>query len=69
MRNAQKVPLCNLRTTQALISLRIAQADLGLRCPLIESVDIVVYVDEQKMPRLDCTDAHTDLDLCCPQIT
>ena len=34
---------------------------LGLRCPLSESVDTVVYVDEQKMPRLDCTDAHADL--------
>ena len=39
-----------------------AQADLGLRCPLTESVDIVVYVNKQKLPRLDCTDAHTDLD-------
>ena len=49
MRNAQKGPLCNLRTTQA---------DQGLRCPLTESVDTVVYADEQKMPRLDRTDAH-----------
>ena len=60
MRNAQKGPLCNLQTMQA-------QADLGLRCPLTESVDTVVYVDEQKMPRLDCKDAHADLDLHCPQ--
>ena len=40
----------------------------GLRCPLTESVDTVVYVDEQKMLRLDCIDAHADLDLLCPQI-
>ena len=45
-----------------------AQADLGLRCPLTESGDSVVYVDEQKMPRLDCTDAHADLDLCFPKM-
>ena len=30
-----------------------AQADLGLCCPLTESADAVVHVDEQKMPRLD----------------
>ena len=34
---------------------------------LTESVDTVVYVDGQKMPRLDSTDAHADLDLSCPQ--
>ena len=38
-------------------------ADVGLHCPLMESVDIIVYVDKQKMPRLDCRDVHTDLDL------
>ena len=32
-------------------------------------MDAVVYVNKQKMPRLDCTDAHADLDLCCPQIS
>ena len=46
------------------MSLRL---DLGLRCPLIESVDTEVYVDERKMPILDCTDAHADLGLCCQQ--
>ena len=51
--NTRKGPLCNLRTTQALISL------YGLCCPLTESVDIVVYVAKQKMSRLDSTDAHT----------
>ena len=34
-------------------------------CPRTESVDTVVYVDEQKMSRVDCTDGHADLDLCC----
>ena len=37
-------------------------------CLLTESVITVVYVEEQIMPRLDCTDAHTDLDLRCLQI-
>ena len=46
----------------------LTQADLGLRCPLTESMDTVVYVDEQRMIRSDCTDAHADLDLRCPQI-
>ena len=62
MRNARKGRFCNLRTTQAQISLRIAQADLGLRCPLIKSVDTVVYIYEQMMLRSDCTDAHAELD-------
>ena len=38
-----KRPLCNLRTTRALVSLRIS----AYSCPLTESVDTVVYVDEQ----------------------
>ena len=41
---------------------------MGLRYPLTESADTVVYVDQQKMPRLDSTDAHADLDVRCPQI-
>ena len=41
--------------------------NMGLRCSLTESVDTVVYVDEQKMPGLGCTDAHDYLDLRCPQ--
>ena len=36
--------------------------------PLTDSVDTVVYIDEQNMPRLDCTDAHAGLDLRCLQI-
>ena len=34
-----------------------AQADQGLRCPDTESVDTEIYVDEEKVPRIDCTDA------------
>ena len=34
---------------------------------LIVWVDTVVNVDEQKIPRLDCTDAHGDLHLHCLQ--
>ena len=36
---------------------------------LTESVDIVVYVNEQRMPRLAHTDGHADLNLHCPQIS
>ena len=39
-----------------------AQADLDLYCLLTESAAIVEYVNRQIMPRLDCTDAHGDLD-------
>ena len=44
-----------------------AQADLDLRCPLTdsESIDIVVYVNEQRMSRSECTDAHAHLDIRC----
>ena len=59
--NAGKGPVCNLWTTQSLISLQV-------HCPLTESMDTVVYVDEQRMLRSDCIDAHADLDLCCLQI-
>ena len=44
MRNAEKEPLCNLRTTKTLIS----QADLGLRCPLTESMSIVGHACRRK---------------------
>ena len=63
MHNAPKGPLCGLQTMKAQISLHYVQADLGLHCPLTKSVDTVVYVDKQKMPRLDCTDVQADLDL------
>ena len=61
MHNAWKGPFCKLGTMQALII-------LGLRFPYTESVNRLVYIDKQKMPRLDCTDAHADLELCCPHI-
>ena len=35
----------------------------------MESFDIVVYVDDQRMLRSDCTDVHTDLSLRCSQMT
>ena len=35
---------------------------MGLRRPLTESMDIVVYVDGQRMSRSDYTDARTHLD-------
>ena len=37
-----------------------AQADQGLRCPLTESMDTIIYFDEQKMSRTDDTDAQAD---------
>ena len=43
-----------------------AGPDQGLRYPLTES--IVVYVDEQKMPRTDCNVMQAYLDLRCPRI-
>ena len=63
---AQKGPLCNLQTMQAKIA--YAQADQGLHCPLTESMETVVYVNKQRMLRSDCADAHTDLDIHCPQV-
>ena len=44
-----------------------AQADPGLHCPPTELMDSVVYVDEYRMLRSDCTDAHVNLDQRCPQ--
>ena len=64
MDKARKGPLCNLRTTQDKFSV-FAQADLGLRYPLTESMDTLIYVDEQRMPRSDCINAHYDLGLQC----
>ena len=43
--------------------------DLGLcLCLLTVSVDTVVNVEEQNRSRLDCTDAHADLNLLWLQI-
>ena len=43
------------------------QADKDHCWALTESKDAVVYVDQQRMSRSDCTDVHTDLDLRWPQ--
>ena len=45
-----------------------AQASLGLRCPLTESMDTVVYVDQQRMPKTDCMDALAHPDLRCSHV-
>ena len=39
----------------------------GLHCLLAESVDTVVYLNEQRMLRSNCKDLHADLDLHCLQ--
>ena len=40
-----------------------AGPDQGIRCHLTESIDIVIYVDGQKMFRSNSTDAHAQADL------
>ena len=42
-----------------------AQVDLSRHFLLTESMNTVVYVDEQRPPRSDCADAPTHLDLRC----
>ena len=42
-----------------------AQVDQGLCCPLTESMAILVYIDEQRVSRLDCTYVHLRLYLQC----
>ena len=58
MQNAWKGPLCS-----SCSPITFVQADQGLRCLLTESLDIVVCVNEQRIPRSDCTDVHAHLDL------
>ena len=41
------------------------QADQDFHCLFTDSMDIVVYVEDQRMSRSDCTDVHIHLDLCC----
>ena len=53
-----KRALVKFRTVQIIFSLRISLCRL-----LTESVDAVLYVEEQKMPRLDCIDVHGELDI------
>ena len=67
MRNTQNGhdAICNqCRPRSACIYI---QAGQGLHCPLTESMDTVVYVDEQRMLRSGCIDAHADLDCHCSQ--
>ena len=45
-----------------------AQADLGLRCLISESVDTIVYVDKQRMFGSDCMDARANLELRCSHL-
>ena len=51
MRNARKGPLGNLDNAGSDQPVHV-QADQGFRCLLIDSINIVVYVDEQRMSRL-----------------
>ena len=37
--------------------------------PLTESMDTIVYVNEQRILRSDCMDVYTDLNLQCSHIT
>ena len=69
MHNTRKEPfvICGQRRTRAACA--FAQAGLVLRCPLTESMDTVVYVDEQRMSRSDCMDAHAELDLRYSHVT
>ena len=68
MRNAQKGTYASCGQRRPWSACANAHADLGLSCPLTESMDNIVYVKEQRMLRSDCTDVHTDLDLRCPEI-
>ena len=49
--------------------MQFAQAELGLHCPLSASMDTVVYVEQQRMRRSDCTDPHADLGLQCSRMS
>ena len=60
-----KGSVCDLRNTQALISLRIIAGWPGPSLPLTVSVDIVLYVDEERMSRSDCIYAHGHLGIHC----
>ena len=42
----------------------IAQDDQDLHCPFTESIDTVVYVDEEKMLGSNCIDAQIHLVIC-----
>ena len=61
--NNEKGPYVNCGQRRRWSASAHAQPDQGLRCPLTESMDAFVYVDKQRMSRLDCMDAHAHLDL------
>ena len=44
-------------------------SDLGLCCPFTELIDTEVYVDEQRVPKSNCTDAYVEVVLCCSYLT
>ena len=64
----EKGPCSSCRQWRPLSACVFAQADQGLQCQLTESMDTVVYMDEQRMPKSDCAEAHDHLDLCCLHI-
>ena len=67
MRSTQKGPFCVIcGQRRPWSACTAAQADLGRRL-LTETMDTVVYFDEQRMLRLDCRNAHPDQDLRCCQ--
>ena len=61
----EKGPCAICRQCRPRSACTFVHADLGLNCPFTESMDIVEYVDEQRMSRLDCMDAHANLDFRC----
>ena len=65
MRTHEKGPYTVCGQRRAWSACANAQADQDLSCPLAELMNIVVYVDEQRMSRSDCTDGHDHLDIRC----
>ena len=51
------------------LTCEFAQADQCFICPCAESMDIIVYVDVQRMHKSDCMDAQADLNLRCSRMT
>ena len=71
--NAQRrkralIQICGQRRPWSACAFAQAYQRLRYHGPFTESMDTVLYVDEQRILRSDCTDAHADLDLSCPQI-
>ena len=66
---SKKVPYAICRQQRPRSACANVQADQGLCCPLTESTEAAAYVDEQRMLKLDCTDAHANLDFPCLHMT